>query len=306
MVRLSKVLWKNSQSSFPTTLNQASLMNAFKRRADNNTVSRVILLAEDHPLNQKVAMLLLDRLGWESHLAMNGLQAVEAASNQQYAAILMDCQMPEMDGFEATKLIRDAEKVLGRRVPIIAVTAMAMSGDRERCLAAGMDDYITKPIDRDLLAEKLEYWTAGITKEPGKVIPIFDAAKSIVDSKEEPVDFAALQAEYGANAAELLTLFSTSTEKLVDELRKAIDKQQAQKISRLAHEVKGAAWAAHAEELAKLALYLETCAAQQNWRTIYSAYCRLHRQFFELKEYVATLSSSPVGASMSSLTTSET
>lgn len=279
-------------------------MNAFKQRHDNNTVARVILLAEDHPLNQKVAMLLLDRLGWQTHLAVNGMQAVEAATNQQYAAILMDCQMPEMDGFEATSKIREAEAVLGRRVPIIAVTAMAMSGDRERCLAAGMDDYITKPIDRDLLAEKLEYWTQGITKQPGKVIPIFDAAKSVVEQKEEPVDYAALEAEYGANAAELLTLFTSSTEKLIDELRKSIDKQQAQKISRLAHEIKGAAWASHAEELGKLALYLETCAAQQNWRTIYSAYCRLHRHFVDIKEYVATLGDGKVQATKS-LTTSE-
>lgn len=281
-------------------------MNAFKRRTDNNTVSRLILLAEDHPLNQKVAMLLLDRLGWDSHLAANGQQAREAAQRQQYAAILMDCQMPEMDGFEATRLIREDEAVLGRRVPIIAVTAMAMSGDRERCLASGMDDYITKPIDRDLLAEKLEYWTQGITKQPAKVIPIFDAAKSLVDQRDEPVDFAALQAEYGANAAELLSLFTSSTEKLIDELRKSIDRQQAQKISRLAHEIKGAAWAAHAEELGKLALYLETCAAQQNWRTIYSAYCRLHRQFFEMKEYVATLNTGGKSSPTVTLTTSET
>lgn len=279
-------------------------MNAFKQRHDKNTVSQIILLAEDHPLNQKVAMLLLDRLGWTTHLAANGMQAVEAASNQQYAAILMDCQMPEMDGFEATRKIREAEAVLGRRVPIIAVTAMAMSGDRERCLAADMDDYITKPIDRDLLAEKLEYWTQGITKQPGKVIPIFDASKSVVEQKDEPVDYAALEAEYGANAADLLNLFTSSTEKLIDELRKSIDKQQAQKISGLAHEIKGAAWSSHAEELGKLALYLETCAAQQNWRTIYSAYCRLHRHFVDIKEYVTTLGDTKVQAT-NSLTTSD-
>lgn len=276
-------------------------MNAFKRRSDSNTVGKLVLLAEDHPLNQKVATLLLERLGWETHLAANGQQAVDAATRQQYAAILMDCQMPEMDGFDATRAIREAEKVLGRRVPIIAVTAMAMSGDRERCLDAGMDDYITKPIDKDLLAEKLEYWTQGITKEPAKVIPIFDAAKSILESREEAVDFAALQAEYGHNAPELLALFTSSTEKLIEELKKSIDKQQSQRIARLAHEIKGSAWSAHAEELAKIALYLETCAGQQNWRTIYSAYCRLHRQFMELKEYVATLDhtkvSSGVGAS---------
>jgi signal transduction histidine kinase/DNA-binding response OmpR family regulator len=119
-----------------------------------------ILIAEDNSVNQKLAVRLLEKLGYRADVAGNGLEAVAAVARVRYAAILMDCQMPEMDGFEATRAIREKERGAATHIPIIAMTANAMRGDKERCLEAGMDDYISKPIKPDDLRTTLAQWIA--------------------------------------------------------------------------------------------------------------------------------------------------
>ena len=120
-----------------------------------------ILLAEDNIINQKVAQTILSKMGFKSDVAANGLEAVAALELIDYDLVLMDCQMPEMDGFAATVQIRDSRsKVINHAVPIIAMTANAMKGDRELCLEAGMDDYLTKPVKKDVLGEVIEKWLA--------------------------------------------------------------------------------------------------------------------------------------------------
>ena len=106
-----------------------------------------VLLAEDNQVNQKVAVRFLEKRGHTVVLADSGKKALDAWRKQAFDVILMDVQMPEMDGFEATSRIREQEKSTGKHIPIIALTAHAMVGDRERCLAAGMDDYVSKPIN---------------------------------------------------------------------------------------------------------------------------------------------------------------
>jgi len=114
-------------------------------------------VAEDNPVNQRVAVRLLERLGLDADVASDGREAIRRFGRRAYAAILMDCQMPHVDGFEATARIREAEAE-GQHIPIVAMTASAMRGDRERCLAAGMDDYVAKPIRLDDLRLALERW----------------------------------------------------------------------------------------------------------------------------------------------------
>ncbi|RPI74519.1 MAG: response regulator, partial [Desulfobacteraceae bacterium] len=119
-----------------------------------------ILLAEDNTINQKLALRLLGKHGYYADAVANGREAVEALCKIPYHLVLMDVQMPEMDGLEASRLIRDpASGVLNPRIPIVAMTALAMKGDRELCLAAGMNDYITKPINPEELFNAIEKFT---------------------------------------------------------------------------------------------------------------------------------------------------
>ena len=126
-----------------------------------------ILLAEDNPVNQLVAQEMLQAIGCEVDVAGNGKEAIEILSKERYDLVLMDCQMPEMDGFGAARLIRERESVQSPKgdgekqvvhIPIIALTANAMEGDRERCLEAGMDDYLSKPFKREQLQDALRKW----------------------------------------------------------------------------------------------------------------------------------------------------
>lgn len=123
-----------------------------------------ILLVEDNIINQKVALKMIEKMGHQVDCTGNGLEAVKALQDLPYDLILMDCQMPEMDGFEATCAIRQMKGESGK-VPIIALTANAMKGDRERCLAAGMDDYLSKPIDRPKLKRVIDSWGAKVTSD---------------------------------------------------------------------------------------------------------------------------------------------
>jgi len=120
---------------------------------------KTILLAEDNPVNQRLAIVLLQKAGYSVDAVSNGKQAVDQVKKKEYHAVLMDVQMPEMDGFDATRLIREWEKEVGGHIPIIAMTAYALKGDQERCLQAGMDDYTMKPLNMQAFLKTIDEWT---------------------------------------------------------------------------------------------------------------------------------------------------
>ena len=155
-------------------------MNEVNRRIDAR-----VLLAEDNAVNQEVALAMLKGLGCDVEVANNGREAVAAVYRTRFDLILMDCQMPEMDGFEATRILRDLEAAgatTAPRIPIIAVTANAMEGDRERCIAAGMDDYLAKPFKKDQVWNLLTNWL----KRASAPSPESSAALSAVPPQEAP------------------------------------------------------------------------------------------------------------------------
>jgi two-component system sensor histidine kinase/response regulator len=124
--------------------------------------SVLVLVAEDNPVNRKLALQQLKKLGYAAHAVADGREAIDAVVRDDYDLVLMDCQMPEVDGFEATREIRRAESARGRHVPIVAMTANALEGDREQCLAAGMDDYLAKPVQLAALRAVVERFVHGI------------------------------------------------------------------------------------------------------------------------------------------------
>jgi two-component system, sensor histidine kinase and response regulator len=119
---------------------------------------QLVLVAEDNAVNQKVALWQLNKIGYQAHAVANGLEVLDALNRTTYALIFMDCQMPELDGYQTATEIRKREIVSGKHIPIIAMTAHAMEGDREKCIAAGMDDYISKPVIKHILEATLEKW----------------------------------------------------------------------------------------------------------------------------------------------------
>ena len=134
--------------------------------------SPLVLVVEDSPVNRLVAVHVLERCGFRSHVVNDGREALGALSTQRYDAVLMDCQMPDIDGYEATRELRRREAGRARHTPVIAMTAHAMAGDREKCLAAGMDDYIAKPVRSQTLVEVLRRWIPDEDPSPLTRLPL--------------------------------------------------------------------------------------------------------------------------------------
>jgi two-component system, sensor histidine kinase and response regulator len=208
-----------------------------------------VLLVEDTLVNQKVATSMLKRLGFTVDLAQNGREAVEQSAAGGYAVILMDCQMPEMDGFEATRLIREREVAGGPRVPIVAMTAHAMQGDRARCLAAGMDDYLSKPVRRDALEAVLLQWIDRV--------PVIETAIPAGTSPESVIDLSLVRGlrEMESDGqtglfAEVIRLFAEQGKLLLESLRDALLAGRHQELAARLHTLKGTAGSIGARVLA--------------------------------------------------------
>jgi CheY-like chemotaxis protein/HPt (histidine-containing phosphotransfer) domain-containing protein len=231
-----------------------------------------ILLAEDNLTNQQVALGILKKLGLRADAVGDGAEAIHALETIPYDLVLMDVQMPLMDGFEATRRIRDpGSAVLNHAVPIIAMTAHAMQGDRERCLEAGMDDYVTKPISPDALAEALDRWlprddpapaatTSAVQAPTGPVAP----APGQAAESEAPVFDSAGMMDRLMGDQELARIvmdgFLEDAPRLIEALRSALDLGDAAAAIRGAHTIRGASATVGGEALRAVASEMEKAA----------------------------------------------
>ncbi|MBI2810940.1 MAG: PAS domain-containing protein [Candidatus Melainabacteria bacterium] len=257
----------------------------------------LILIAEDQKVNQRLAMLQLRELGCEAIAVSNGSEAVEAARKTSYAVILMDCQMPEMDGFEAARTIRAMEQETGQHVPIIAMTAQAMTGDREQCLAAGMDDYISKPVTSKKLADVLRRWLPQFENDSKEALSpdVFSAEPppehEISDLKPEPSGFAIEQYENKLNewtkafgektALELATEIVHGIQTVLVEVEQSIDSRDTSALKLTAHRLKGLSLNLFRDETNNLSIELEHHASSGDWKSIEQQFTLLKNSFHD-------------------------
>lgn len=209
-----------------------------------------VLLTEDNAVNQKLAVRLLEKRGHSVVVAGNGREALENLAREAFDVVLMDVQMPEMDGFEATRRIRERERGTGNHVPIVAMTAHAMKGDRERCLAEGMDGYISKPLRPSELFESVESLAATPNKE--------------CESATSPFDESIALRSVGGDAAllgEIVDTFLAECPRLTAELDAAIIRRDARAARHTAHTLKGALSTIGASEACSFAQRIETLAS---------------------------------------------
>jgi two-component system sensor histidine kinase/response regulator len=236
-----------------------------------------------------VALLQLKNLGLQADTVCNGKEAVEASASQNYALILMDCQMPLMDGFEATQQIRKREKTTGKHIPIIAMTAHAMHGDREKCIAAGMDDYITKPVHPVKLQEVLSHWFSNSENKNAVMVGQEERIDDeSIPQSEKIIDIEALQKELGKDSTkELLNVYVRSSQGLLTRIQLAIEARDDQALKKLAHELTGSSLTTGAYEMARLSRQLES-GHDQDWENCDSTYNLLLQSFEELQNELSS------------------
>ena len=241
--------------------------------APGNTSTRVLLI-EDNTINQMVAGEVLSQAGYQFDLAANGLEAIDSVTTKAYDLILMDCQMPEMDGFEATHRIRQLEqegrvkKKNDRRMPIIALTANAVKGDREKCLNAGMDDYLTKPLDPQRLADAIR---SHLNPQPHKPLTGHGSqpdaeAKPPANPPANPAAGEPINIEEALQRcmgnvqllAKMIDKFKERSILEIQQLGQLIEDQDASSLTSVAHSLKGAAANLSIREMCILAGELET------------------------------------------------
>jgi len=239
---------------------------------------RRILVAEDNLVNQKVLMAQVSKIGYRADLVNNGEEALAALSRYPYALVLMDCQMPRLDGYEASRLIREREEN-GGHTPIIAITANAMQGERDKCIAAGMDDYLAKPLRQAELAAAIDRWMPEgpedcvilepeLHGDPGIIHRAADITGGIavrkVDRRRDPEAAAVrhrleeLRSEVGMEVlASLIEMFLADAVSRIEKLHRELAAQDAQGVHETAHALKGSCLNLGVNELASLCSHIE-------------------------------------------------
>jgi signal transduction histidine kinase/CheY-like chemotaxis protein/HPt (histidine-containing phosphotransfer) domain-containing protein len=246
-----------------------------------------VLVAEDNLVNQKLAASLLERAGHVATVVRNGQEALTAMQKEEFDIVLMDVQMPVMGGFEATRLIREREASTGKRTPIIAVTARAMKGDREACLAAGMDGYVPKPIQSKKLMELIAELTGTSSQSStdADVEPIRGNGDGVLDEN-------ALLTTVGGNrelAGELAQIFLQELEPRMQEMSSAIRKGDADRLQFAAHALRGSAASLSATQVTASATALEAMARKGDLSMAESVFACLEDEMEGLTERLTIL-----------------
>ena len=235
------------------------------------------MLAEDGVVNQKVATRLLEQRGHSVRIAGSGKEALAALASEVFDVVLMDVQMPEMDGFEATAAIRERERETGGRIPILALTAHAMKGDRERCLAGGMDGYLAKPIEAQELYDAVERLASRVP--PAEAKEVEASAQSALFDQE-----GALRRTGGSREVlqELVKLFLKESPRLMQSIRDAIAHSDGAELQHAAHTLKGSAGVVGAQSTVDAAWTLERMGEGGDLGGVDQAWALLERQLEQL------------------------
>ena len=259
-----------------------------------------ILLAEDHPVNRELVVTLLTQEGHQVATAHDGGRALRLATQQKFDLILMDVQMPELDGLEVTRLIREGEKLAGQHVPIIALTARAMKGDRELCLAAGADAYLSKPVKRPQLLDLIGRLTQSPAAEmasPGELTATVSA---------ENVDLPRLLDQIGGDfkiARKLMDMFLQSLPEQLTEIRSAVARRDDGTLVHAVHAVKGAVANFATGTAYAAARRLEQAARKADWAEIGPAQSEFEQQMnalvAQLEAHLKQDLSAPAGKGVS-------
>jgi CheY-like chemotaxis protein/HPt (histidine-containing phosphotransfer) domain-containing protein len=245
-----------------------------------------ILLAEDNIVNQKVALRILEKAGYRADAVLNGREVLTALEGNTYDLILMDVQMPELDGLETTAAIRRREREKGGHIPVIAMTAHAMKGDREQCLEAGMDDYLSKPIQPKELMEVIEQQLKGAGPPETETAPGEQAVKQEVFDRK--VLLKRLDGDEGI-FKEIIATFLEDAPHQVEKLKNALQEGDALRVERQAHLLKGAAMNIGGNGLQTAALGLEMAGKEGDLGRAQLLIAKLDQEFDKLKGVLAGL-----------------
>ena len=273
--------------------NKDDLITQYSLEKDPLSFKAKILLAEDNMVNQQVARGVLRKLGCQVDLAMNGVEAIALWEANNYDLIFMDCQMPRMDGYEATGTIRRQESASEeQRIPIIALTANALSGDREKCLAAGMDDYISKPFGQTRMATILEQWLPRDLHLSAQQPQETEVAETthLDDSEDEILDRAALhniRSLQSEGAEDILTriidLYLNDAPGQLEQLQQALHKQDATAVRSVAHSLKSSSANLGATVLSTLLKELEEKGRRNSLMGASELFNRIETEFTKAK-----------------------
>ena len=254
-----------------------------------------ILIAEDNIINQRVALRQLERLGYAADAVANGLEVLDALDRIPYDIVLMDCQMPEMDGYQATYEIRKREGEY-RHTKIIAMTANALGGDRERCIAAGMDDYISKPVKQEILAEAIERWSAEDNAGPATETTsrISEPEPTNVIDAGIIAELRSLQSPTDANFFNhLIDLFIDETPQRLGAIRAAVTSSDPAGLAREAHALKGSSAHLGASRMYALCEILEEQGRRGSMDRAGALLSVLEEEFSRVREALISEKDSP-------------